>query len=649
MTANRRIKPAFILLTCLGLAAAGCASPTALPSATPTNSTPAEPTLQPTPTIPPQTSLTVCLGYEPTSLYVYGAASTAQWSVLEAIYDGPFDQRSYSFQPVILEKMPSLTSGGASVQPVEVLPGQEVVDVDGNLATLEAGTVVFPAGCSDSSCAAIYDGKSPLQMNQMQVTFELKSGILWADGQLLTSDDSVYSFELASHPDTLVSKYSVERTAAYIALDDLHVQWTGKPGYMDPTYPSKFWLPLPRHAWGSLSPRDLAASPLALESPLGWGAYQVSEWIKGDHITLTANPNYFRKSEGLPHFNTLVYRFTGDNPSAALTALEVGECDILDQTTYLEGMVGDLLAGQESGKLKALFAAGPEWEHIDFGIVPASYADGITPGVDRPDFFGDVRVRQAFAMCVDRRFLVDEALLGLSVVPQSYIPPGHPLAQADLALPAYNPEEGSRLLDEVGWNDADGDPATPRTAQGVPGVPDGTVLNLRYSTTSAALRARIAELLPRSLNKCGIGLTKDLAAPEVLFGPGPDGRVFGRNFDLAQFHWESSLRPLCYLFTTPQIPSTENNWVGVNVSGYSSPEFDQACQAALQGVPESAEALAAHRRAQEIFTADIPALPLYMILKTAATRPDLCGYTLDPTARSSLGSIEDIQVGAACR
>ncbi len=60
-----------------------------------------------TPTAIPRT-LTICLGQEPTTLYLYGGSGRSMWSVLEAIYDGPFDTRSFEAQPVILEKLPSL-------------------------------------------------------------------------------------------------------------------------------------------------------------------------------------------------------------------------------------------------------------------------------------------------------------------------------------------------------------------------------------------------------------------------------------------------------------------------------------------------------------------------------------------------------------
>ena len=63
---------------------------------------------------------------------------------------------------------------------------------------------------------------------------------------------------------------------------------------------------------------------------------------------------------------------------------------------------------------------GAAWEHIDFGIEPASYDDGYQPAFDRPDLFGDARLRQAFALCIDRQRIVDTVLDGLSAVPDSY-------------------------------------------------------------------------------------------------------------------------------------------------------------------------------------------------------------------------------------
>lgn len=101
------------------------------------NTPPADVTALPAATATPEPrTLTLCLGAEPDSLYLYGSDMHTQRNILEAIYDGPFDTNSYGYQPVILEKIPSLADGSATLQPVTVKDGDLVVDADGNVTTL---------------------------------------------------------------------------------------------------------------------------------------------------------------------------------------------------------------------------------------------------------------------------------------------------------------------------------------------------------------------------------------------------------------------------------------------------------------------------------------------------------------------------------
>ncbi|MDO9545995.1 MAG: hypothetical protein Q7J07_04490, partial [Pelolinea sp.] len=78
----------------------------------------------PIPVIPtpiPLTELTICLGYEPESLYPYRANSQAAQEVLQAVYDGPIDiLNDGQVEPIILKRMPSLTDGSAFLTPVSV-------------------------------------------------------------------------------------------------------------------------------------------------------------------------------------------------------------------------------------------------------------------------------------------------------------------------------------------------------------------------------------------------------------------------------------------------------------------------------------------------------------------------------------------------
>lgn len=76
-----------------------------------------DPTETPLATITAQPrELTICLGSEPDSLWLYGSNMLVKNTVLEAIYDGPIDALDYDFQPVILEKLPSLTDGDARIE-----------------------------------------------------------------------------------------------------------------------------------------------------------------------------------------------------------------------------------------------------------------------------------------------------------------------------------------------------------------------------------------------------------------------------------------------------------------------------------------------------------------------------------------------------
>lgn len=609
-----------------------------------------EPTPAPTATAAPQPrSLVVCLGQEPPSLYLYGDSSRSTWDVLEAIYDGPFDTRQFSVQPVILQKLPSLADGDALVGTLDVKEGDMVMDTEGNLRTLTKDLTVFPAGCSDQTCAVTWDGQAPLQMDQLSLTFKLLPGILWSDGQPLTAADTIYSFQVSSDPATPTSKVAVYQTASYQALDENSVEWKGVPGYIPTHFETYFWTPLPQHLLAEIAPADLLSNDLAARSPIGWGPYKIKEWIAGDHITLEKNPSYFRAEEGLPKFDTLVYRFLGEPADNNIAAMLAGECDVVDQTSMLDEQLETILNLQQNKKLKAYFSQGPEWEHIDFGISPAAYDDGYSAvGNDRPDIFGDVRVRQAFAYCMDRQGIIDDLLFGQTTIPVGFYPSTHPLYDAALQPLLYDVEKGRSLLTEVGWVDLDGDPDTPLQSAGVFNVPDGTSLSVTYYTSEAALRVEVAKRLASSLSECGIQLNVIYLNTANLFGAGPQGVLFGRNFDLAEFSWKVSSQPFCQYYSTSQIPNASNNWLTVNLTGFSNAEYDDACAQAVQAHPDQTDYIEKNLKVQELFNQQVPAVPLYFRLKVAISRPDFCGLEVDATTRSDLWNLENFDIADQC-
>jgi peptide/nickel transport system substrate-binding protein len=137
--------------------------------------------------------------------------------------------------------------------------------------------------------------------------------------------------------------------------------------------------------------------------------------------------------------------------------------------------------------------------------------------------------------------------------------------------------------------------------------------------------------------------------PAELYAPGPEGIVFGRKFDLAQYAWGSGTQPPCRFYESSQMPSPANNWLGINVTGYNSANFDAACQAARYTRIDQADAFTENQRAaQRQFAADLPVAPLYYRTAVSLARPDLCGLDMDITARSILWNLEELGYGETC-
>jgi peptide/nickel transport system substrate-binding protein len=440
-----------------------------------------------------------------------------------------------------------------------------------------------------------------------------------------------------------------DRTAIYEAADEQTIQWWGKPGFIDPQYFTNFWMPLPKHLWEELPPQDLPKLEISSRMPVGWGPYIIDEWEAGKQLHFVKNLNYFRAGSDLPGFDELTFLILPD-ANSAISALVEGTCDVLDPSLRLDAQVGLLQQMQADRQADLQVAQTMTMEWLGFGIVPASYDNGYSTSdkQDRPDIFGDKRVRQAVALCLDRQKVVDTVLFGLSQVPDVYLPSDHPLHNGNIQTYEFNPKSGSEILEQVGWLDDDNDPTTPRRAANVTRVPVGTPLVLNYYTSSATQRHQVADIFIQSLAQCGITLNPIYETADEFYAQGPLGPLFGRQFDLAAYSMgANSLEPQCGWFTSAQIPSAGNQWVGTNVMGYKSRQFDEACAAAAQTLPGVAEYIL-HQEAQSIFATDLPAIPLYLRLKVAATRPDFCGFTLDPSESSALADIETFDYGESC-
>lgn len=597
-------------------------------------------TATPEPAMEEEKTIVVCQGQEPDTLYPWGGSMLAAAHIQHAVYDGTSESQnvtplSYDFQPVTIEKLASLSDGDAVINTVTVSEGDRVLTDGDEPVTLAAGHMIRPAGCRTSDCAVEFDG-TPVEMDQMAVTTVFKEGLTWEDGTPVKASDSVFSFNLALDPDTPnPSRYTEERTATYEAIDDRTVVWTGLPGMIDATYFLNHWIPLPEHELGSMTAAEIVESEEASRTPMSFGPFMVTEWVSGSHITAVKNPYYYRADEGLPKVDKVIYRFIGEEPNPAIAALVAGECDILTQDVHLDDQIDLLIEMEEQGALVPSIVTGTVWEHVDFGINPVDT-------YDRPDFFEDVRTRQAIAMCLDRQSYVDAVTFGRSEVIHSYIPKEHPAYNPDVKQWPYDPAAGNALLEEVGWVDSDGDGI--REASGVEGVPDGTPLAFKWQSTTATMRITYMQIAKENLAECGIDLTLENLPAGQYFADGPEGPLFGRHFDLGSFAWLTGVEPPCDLYLTVQWPSEESGWAGQNDPGFTDAEYDAACSAALQSLKGTDAYMENHLLAQEIFAEQLPVVPLFLRLKLAANRPEITGFIMDPTSNSSLWNMENFDI-----
>ena len=86
-------------------------------------------------------------------------------------------------------------------------------------------------------------------------------------------------------------------------------------------------------------------------------------------------------------------------------------------------------------------------------------------------------------------------------------------------------------------------------------------------------------------------------------------------------------------------------WGGQNDPGFADAAYDAACNEALGSLPGQPAYEAAHKEVQAIFAEQLPVAPLYLRLKLAVTRPDMCGFIMDPTANSEFWNIEMFDYG----
>jgi len=212
------------------------------------------------------------------------------------------------------------------------------------------------------------------------------------------------------------------------------------------------------------------------------------------------------------------------------------------------------------------------------------------------------------AACLDREAMLESTTGGWASLWSSFLPPADSRISAEDQL-VFDPALGQDLLKQAGWVDYDANPETPLLAANVTGVTPGTRLSLTLLTDPSPFHLALADRISADLSACGVEVQHTALDESQYYAPGPEGPLFGREFDLALIAWQPAPDMDCSLYASGQVPSSENYWIGTNISGWSSADYDAACHTAALALPD--EAALASAQAEAWFLSGLPAVPLF--------------------------------------
>jgi peptide/nickel transport system substrate-binding protein len=439
------------------------------------------------------------------------------------------------------------------------------------------------------------------------ITYQLKEGLMWSDGESVTSADIRFTWEAITNPNnSVVRTLGHENIVSVATPDELTAVVTLGEPYV--AYLTLFPALLPEHVLGNLQSMDNAPYN---RSPIGTGPYQVVESVAGSHIEYRANPYY--REEGKPKIQSVFIKWLPSR-EAGLAQVVTGEIHILEDITE-----GELTGLQGRPEINIVTLPGLSSERLFFNL-----GDQGDPDVPHP-ILGDPAVREALDLAIDREILITGLLEGRSTPGSSDLPSG-PFGDPSIQPASYDPDRARQLLEDAGWVDEDGDGIREK---------DGQRLSLRIATASGnQLRELTQQLLQEQFADIGVELSIDNKESGAFWGSHAErGLRFTGDFDILLYTTGPGVTgafvdPQAHMFAyyhSSSIPSQANEFRGGNYMRYASAEVDAALEEA-GSVPDVRLRQEAYSRAMQVIKEDKPLIFLYNRPNIHVFRNEVNGY-----------------------
>lgn len=477
--------------------------------------------------------------------------------------------------------------GAAGQNILRVNLGAEVQDLDPHLTTgipehralsalFEGLTDVNPQDMSVVPAAA---ERWTVAEDNVTYTFHLRPEGRWSNGDPLTAHDFVYSYKRMLTP-ALAAEYSyflhmLKNGKAFNegkitdfaevgarALDDYTLQITleSPTPYFLSSQMHQAWFPVHRGTLEKFGAQETRGTKWTrAENMVSNGPWRLSEWRPNEHILVERNEHYWNRDQiqldGLQFFSI-------DNQQTEERSFRAGELHMTESVPL--------------HKIEVYQRENPEV--LQMGIYLGNYFYRVN--TTRPPF-QDKRVRQAFAMAVDRDTLTATVCKAGERPAYAFTPPGT-AGYTSTAQMTYDPERARALLAEAGY---------PNGA----GLPPVEIL---YNTSEQhqTIAEAVQSMWKRNLNADVRLLNQDwkvyLTSQDTL------------DYDLARAGWIADfVDPINFL----ECFLTEG---GNNRTGYGNPEYDRLVQASYTEV-DTAQRIGLLQQAEAILLEEAPIIPLY--------------------------------------
>ncbi len=343
-------------------------------------------------------------------------------------------------------------------------------------------------------------------------TFKLRQNLRWSDGEPLTVDDVVFTWnDLIYNPDI----DNVVRDAFIIGgkkftvtkVDDLTVQ-VETPQVYAPFLINFGGVPiLPKHVLAATVADKTFVSAYGVNwepaKIVGSGPFRLKSYAPAQSLLLERNPYFFEvdpQGGRLPYLDNIIYTVVPDMNAVSLRFLS-GESEVDDFMPPYE--YEHFKAAAEAGKFK-LLEPGIGLETAFFWFNENTNVDQSgKPLVDavKLKWFRNQKFRQACSYAIDRQAIVDSVYSGRAIPNYGFVTPGNQKwYDPDTLKYPHDPDKAVELLKEIGMEKRNGDAF----------LTDGDGNRVEFvlnTNTGNGAREKTAVLIQNDLQKIGMQVT----------------------------------------------------------------------------------------------------------------------------------------------